>query len=209
MARIRSDKRGAIKNPKRKFDGAANVLSGSSAMKVAKKYIAYMTVLGMAGAAWGIDHAFFSPALASAVVVPSPEQPIAVASAAASSIDAAPASPNWLAERLRSAAGGSLNAANLRDAFSPSSRWVAEQRPTLGQREEQIADNFRHAHRVVAVMTDNKGGRALINDRILRVGQAIDGFQLVILDHRSAYFSGHGVQVTLPVGAGTALADAE
>ncbi len=178
-------------------------------MKLSKKYTAYATILGLAVTAYGIDCAFFGPKPAEAVAVAA-DEPVGVS---ASDTVAPAAEPHiapapGVADQLRTLSGnGNIELPKLRNAFSPSSKWIAEKQPEAALPREQFAESFRHAHRVVAIMTDKKGARAIVDDRLLRVGQSIDGFQLTSVDHRSACFSGHGVQVILSVGENLIMAD--
>jgi hypothetical protein len=192
-------------------------------MKVSNKIKIYGAVLGLAVGAWGVDAAFFSatPAKAVATATPTAAEATtdpAVAAAGMSDVVAAATSEsetgipaNWISDRLRAWPGsGNLKLAGLRDAFAAPDAWIARQQPAVVAQSGQAADTFQKSHRLAAVLLDGKGGgRALVNGRLLPVGQSIDGYRLASVTKQSATFASNaGRRVILTLG-GQAMPGAE
>ena len=56
---------------------------------------------------------------------------------------------------------------------------------------------FARRHHLTAVVLDGPRSYVLIDDRLLRPGQEIDGFRLVMVENRAALFEGAGLRVRL------------
>ncbi len=51
-------------------------------------------------------------------------------------------------------------------------------------------DRFIHEHKLTSVLIDEDGGIAIVNGKVLRVGEKIDGYRLVRLAPGIAFFTG-------------------
>lgn len=101
---------------------------------------------------------------------------------------------------------GSGEAAGLSDVFRPSDSWL----PSIeaaGSRTPTItaADEFAMRHTLAAVMMSRSTPGAVVNKRLITIGQELDGFILVAVNERSVVFEGEGEQVVLELdpAAGT------
>ncbi len=101
--------------------------------------------------------------------------------------------------RLRALAQTQPETTDVRDAFRPSSSWLAEMRRADRAQGSgaDAAPRRSFDHRLVAVMVDGQGGMAIIDGRCLRVGQTMDGFTLVRLGKNSAVLQANGRKVEL------------
>ncbi len=98
------------------------------------------------------------------------------------------------------------------DMFSPSDVWFAKPEPEVAPvAPTRIAtadprlkiEAFETQHKLNAVMTKDGAGYALIDNQMLRVGQAIDGFKLVSIDKQSATFEARdGMRAELSLNPG-------
>lgn len=86
-----------------------------------------------------------------------------------------------------------------RDPFCPPPRWLPQdeslqlvQGPGL-----EKARAFVAAHKLRAVMLDTAGCCAIVDDELLRIGQVLDGFELVSVTKHSAVLTSDGARVTL------------
>lgn len=106
-----------------------------------------------------------------------------------------------LADRLEDLAERhSLAGVAVADAFCPPPAWLAPNGPvsvveTAGM---DRARDFAARHELKAVMLNHSAGaRAIIGNRLLGVGQVLDGFKLVSVDKRSAVLVSGDARVTL------------
>ncbi len=94
---------------------------------------------------------------------------------------------------------------SLRDAFiSPQS--VATS--AADSVDESATEKFVAAHQLQGVLRSTKGHAAIVDGRIVRVGQAIDGFSLKRVDRRSATFMQGDLRVVLALQSDELPADA-
>ena len=177
-------------------------------MKLTKQRIVLLGLLGLAGVAFAVDYLILpapaaapKPAAASSPLPARPIGPGAPAARPASAPPAATAAPaSTLADRLRRAGEGlDMDPMNLKDAFVPPESWLARPQTPAGPAAAPAApvadsaDQFVHEHKLTSVLIDSDGGIAIVNDKVLRVGQEIDGYRLVRLAPGTALFtSGDG-----------------
>ena len=121
-----------------------------------------------------------------------------------------------LAEVLRSC--DTLAIESVREAFQPSESWLLvltppppppptpspESDPEEPEPISEIktaallkAQAFADTHRLVSVIRTNDGGTALVGEKVVSFGQALDGFKLVRLTEQSAFFEADGMRVEL------------
>ena len=165
-------------------------------MTLSKKQIIYGSVLAVAGIAWVIDAAFFGPPPAAHAAN------VASDGAAATGTKQGPAEAlivdgpeHLLTTRLQKwAIDHSTPLSEMSDVFQPPAvtKPVVEKLLSRIQPAEDPALAFNRRHRLLAIVLDGTGGYALIDGRVLRVGQAIDDAKLIGLTRRQARFSAAG-----------------
>jgi len=102
-----------------------------------------------------------------------------------------------VAERLQRAwPDREPNAAEARDPFSLAGSWLRGA-GTGSSAAPDPAQAFAGTHPLVAVVVDGRQSYALVNDRVLKLGEQIDGFTLVSVGPKSAVFECRGQQVVL------------
>ncbi len=84
------------------------------------------------------------------------------------------------------------------DAFRPSPMWLGLGEAPVGPRKaELLAERFRKAHTLTAVMGSGDAGWAIVDGRTLLIGQVRDGFTLVSVGLRSAVLESGDARVVL------------
>jgi hypothetical protein len=85
-----------------------------------------------------------------------------------------------------------------RDLFSLPPSWPRTRGPEIRIVPAVAAETlFAAAHRLEAITMDPQGRRALIDDRLLRLGEMLEGFELVAIDKESVTFEQDGQPVQL------------
>jgi len=108
-----------------------------------------------------------------------------------------------LADRLQTIAeDADLDPATLRDGFIPAKTWLEEliePPPEHESAEPQAspATQFAQRHTLTSVILTSRGGSAVIDGKVVPVGQVLDGFRLVRLTRQSAVFEAGGEEVEL------------
>jgi hypothetical protein len=171
-------------------------------MKLTKSKIAMLALLGVAVVGLLVDRVFLTssttapqaanasnrePALPVPLTVVTPTMSVSSTSTA------------HIAARLRHAGEKtSMDPAALKDAFVPAESWLAkpEQGTPVALTTTPVVDSgdrFVRDHKLTSVLIDAGGGIAVVNGKVLRVGQEIDGYRLVRLAPGTAEFeSGPG-----------------
>jgi hypothetical protein len=94
-----------------------------------------------------------------------------------------------------------LTAVRMADSFEPSAAWIASNQALTQDADEelpqQIAAAFARAHTLSAVMTGTQSSYAVIDGKIVRVGEDLDGFELLLIDDQSVTMSSGKVRVVL------------
>lgn len=151
------------------------------------KHKAYAAVLAAALVALAYDKGCGSGPPPARAAVPVAE--VAAPAAVAGPPSDVPATLSDLAGRLR--ALGVDPAGDVRDAFAPPAAWAAERRADPAAAAGPAdADAFRADHRLTVVLVGGGPGAAVIGGRLVRVGQAVDGYRLVTVTPRSAHLTG-------------------
>ena len=95
---------------------------------------------------------------------------------------------------------------DLRDAFCPSRAWIRRVAPhaPAAAPENDLAAEFMQTHNLQAVIVCHQGGCAIVDNRVVNVGQELDGFTLTSVTTRTAVFTSDQTRVTLqlPASAG-------
>ena len=178
-------------------------------------------VLGLAVVAFGVDRYVLpsgDSAAASAATTSSPAKRSVSAAKRPSDNATAAATPAGAAMTLanRLAAFGDARGffnAPTGDAFRPYEEWLAMGRPKEDKKPDPTkpatttakavapkvnhAANFVNNHHLTAVMKKHDGGMAIIDGKLYKAGQLIDGFKLTAVGLSDATFIGHGTTVTL------------
>jgi hypothetical protein len=104
--------------------------------------------------------------------------------------------------RLARACSARAAPAGIRDAFAMPASWAAELRAEVATSKPAVpvGETFRARHRLTAVMVDSAGGQAIVDGRLLKVGQTLDGFVLSSVQMRTAVFTNDegSVELRLP-----------
>jgi len=140
---------------------------------------------------------------AAAAPAPAAAPRISAAPAAAQPTAAAPAKPATvsqaaaagaaripLAERLKALAPPDGETAAMREAFAPSQAWLAslgEGKPGAGPQLDLAAD-FVRTHKLTSVLRRGGVGSAVIDGKVVEVGERLDGYRLIGLTADSAVF---------------------
>src|SRR5438552_1666461 len=151
-------------------------------MKHTGKHKAYGAVVGI-GLAWLVYdrmNGAGQPAesAAAALVVPAEERstvpPAGAAQAVNSPAAAEVSSEVTLTEKLTALASSrTFDYENTRDAFAPSTAWVATRNTPSAQQADINAEDFIKKHRLMSVLKVGKTGAAQIDGRLLKIGEEI------------------------------------
>jgi len=171
-----------------------------------------LAVLGLAALALGVDRLFLAgtsgPQPASASSLPAADG--SGSTAAPQDTKAVPTDkrPPTLASLLEKAAEPfGLAPAEMRDAFTIAEVWLAELQgpppepppepaePTEPQ--PTAGEAFAGRHKLTSVILSSRGGSAVVDGKIVPVGQALDGFTLLRVTRDSAIFGTGGEEVEL------------
>lgn len=88
-----------------------------------------------------------------------------------------------------------LRPQDVRDAFRPSAAWP--DRGAVTGPSRSVAERFKAAHELTAVMAAGPDGYAIVDGRTLFIGQVLDGFTLVSVGPRRATLESGSVRVVL------------
>ncbi|UCD74308.1 MAG: hypothetical protein JSV91_11005 [Phycisphaerales bacterium] len=178
--------------------------------KLSRERKVFIGILGVALIGLGADRMFFSsgltgPAEASAAVgefevdasleAPLGEvdpEPVAIHESTESATEA-------LAGRFKEyAQRGSSDITGLSNVFNPSDSWLGgSDLPAGADRAASATDEFGATHRLNAVMMSRSNPGAVVNKRLIAVGQEVDGFTLIEVNERSVVFEGEDERVVL------------
>ena len=85
-----------------------------------------------------------------------------------------------------------------RDLFALPSSWPTARRSEEAPRPTVTAwRKFATGHRLEAITMDPQGKRALIDDKLLRLGEMLEGYRLVAIDTESVTFERDGQRIQL------------
>jgi hypothetical protein len=183
---------------------------------LSKRQISLIAVLGTSVIGFLVDQILLSPgslapakASASAPRPQTPAAPVArlapaAAPVAASSAAAAPASAKSagapqtsisgamhapLAERLKALVLADGDPAGIREAFAPSAVWLASMekaKPDVRQPDSTV--DFARQHKLTSVLRRGRVGSAVVDGKVVEVGEQVDGYRLIGLASDSAVF---------------------
>jgi hypothetical protein len=169
-------------------------------MNLSKSRKVMLGLLGLAAVAFAADKllrggATLQPNAAAAQTLPGGTVP-ALQPAAPAATEEAKAAPALLsvAERLKGLAETSgLNPTLARDAFVPPESWIPEAPPPASTPAAPVvkvdpAADFARNHKVTAVILVGNAGSAIIDGKVVQIGQELDGFTLVRMAAGSVVF---------------------
>ncbi len=91
-----------------------------------------------------------------------------------------------------------LDPTGVIDAFRPSPMWLAlGEVPVAPVETGLLAERFRKAHTLTAVMGSGDQGCAIVDGRTLFIGRVMDGFTLISVGQRSAVLESGDTRVVL------------
>jgi len=126
-----------------------------------------------------------------ASAAPTAAAPAATAKPALSQAASAGAARVPLAERLKALALPDGEPTAIREAFAPSAAWLASLeeggRPGAGPQPDSAAD-FVRAHKLTSVLQRSRMGSAVIDGKVVVIGECLDGYRLIALAADSAIF---------------------
>lgn len=170
-------------------------------MKLSKRQKSGIVVLAILSLALVIDRALLGgggvPAGASASSTEAQAEPVAEAKDTADPKPEPP--PIELAQRLESAwSQKSLEISQARDVFSLPASWFDDVRPpTPVDGPQDAVTLFAVNHQLRGVLATGQARCVTVDDRVLRVGDELDGFRLVAIEDDSVTFEADGRQVIL------------
>lgn len=125
---------------------------------------------------------------------------------ATAALTSIPPAPRTLADRLEELRDtADIDPMNVRDALRPSKAWLGPGDPVEVvappaepiDSAERRARLFARRHRLTATAVGVRGGMAIIDGQCVRVGQSMDGMELVSVDRGSATLKGGEITVRL------------
>lgn len=160
----------------------------------------YAGLLGVGVIALAMDRLVFSPAPAEAADEPAAllvSKPAAPASGAGNSSTNAVAFAAPVAEpvtyKLKALADSlHLDSAPVKDAFAPSRAWAGKSGGIASDTR-----SFEQSHQLSGVMLSGRHPSAMIDGKLLTVGQSLDGYKLVSVTPGSATFQAGDLYTTL------------
>ena len=168
-----------------------------------------LAILALAATALLVDRLVLAPSAsgpARARAAPTAdERPEGAGAAKSASPPTAPevGSGPRLADRLETVATPfDLDPDRLRDGFVPADAWLEEllEPPAEAETPEpQVspADRFAERHTLTSVILTARSSSAVIDGKVVPVGQTIEGFRLIRLTRQSAVFEAGGEEVEL------------
>lgn len=175
-------------------------------MKLSKQHQLYLGILGVAALGLIADRTVFKP---SEAVASTDEYLVEESEDGDDGVlpNTAAASGHSVAKRLQQfGQERQVNPLSVANVFHPAWRPVATAPTTAPVKNptQDGAETFMQKHRLTAVMGANRSGAsayAIVDGKLLRIGQAQDGWTLVSVGSRSAVFESNGVSAELHVDA--------
>jgi hypothetical protein len=132
-------------------------------------------------------------AAAPVAAVPVSATPATAKAAGAPLVSASGATPVSLADRLKSLALADREPTGIREAFAPSSAWLASLEqpkpaaPAPAEPTDSVADFIRQ-HKLTSVLRRGSSGSAIVDGKFIEIGEQVDGYRLIGLTADSAVF---------------------
>lgn len=123
---------------------------------------------------------------------PAVGQPVALRAATANAVAVVS-----IAQRLREAMNSNPTT-EPKDAFAIGAGWpTATEAAAETPAGASAAEIFKQTHRLTGVLSSNGRSLAMVDGKLVAVGQSVDGYRLAAISHRSATFEASNSQVTL------------
>jgi hypothetical protein len=135
-------------------------------------------------------------AAAPVAAAPVSAAPATAKAAGAPLVFASGATPVSLADRLKSLALADREPTSIREAFAPSSAWLAAledakpappAEPAAAPAADSTAD-FTRQHKLTSVLRRGNAGSAIVDGKFIEIGEQVDGYRLIGLTAESAVF---------------------
>ena len=172
-------------------------------MKLTKSHKIYLSILGVGVCALVLDRSLGTsapvggpPSIAGRVQSPGNEPFRTEGGARAAAVSDSDKSISARLARLQFVAGSS---GVLRDAFVPTSAWIGSdqrEQPDRNAAAERVL-KFQNSHILKGIVESNGGGQALVDNKLILVGQSIDGFHLTSVGQMRAIFSDGNIRAVL------------
>ncbi|HEY8749432.1 MAG TPA: hypothetical protein VIM11_15715 [Tepidisphaeraceae bacterium] len=166
-------------------------------MQFQKKHKIYAALVGAALVAWGIDAMFFESAPSGPPVASAATQADAIGppapSAEAKPTPKTDGDSKWLAAQLQVwSAKSTFDLESVRDVFATPVSWAPPKMEAVAPSKstEKISSDFQRQHHLTAVVLGSSGGSALIDGRLLHIGQSVAGCRLISVSSGCADLSG-------------------
>ena len=166
-------------------------------MKITKSQKVCGSVLGLCVCALMIDQCFGSKETPKPQIAPA--KPISVKDAIKRKSNDASASTTDLAQCLRALQAAQLSSFAARDAFDPPAAFVGDD---VRKAPPERALNFQSGHHLKAIIDSPGHSQAIVDDRLIDVGQWVDGFELESVGRMRAIFSDGEIHVQLKLPDG-------
>jgi hypothetical protein len=167
-------------------------------MKVTKKHKIYGVVLLLGLSALGADRTILTPKESSAAETPTALliKPAEATAAPLQTQSLASPLENPVSRKLKSLGVSlKLSDAETKDAFEPPVAWTG-----VSANSNKTVESFAQAHRLSGVLVGAKGSRAMIDGKLVAVGQSLDGYKLVSVSPAgSAVFASNNQEITLRI----------
>ncbi|MFG0331483.1 MAG: hypothetical protein ACF8PN_16470 [Phycisphaerales bacterium] len=172
-------------------------------MELTKQHKLLIGVVGAAVLVVGADRVFLSGASGpEEAEAATPAEPSSAANSLASieSLRAWTVDGETLADRvLALAAPDDFVFDAVADPFTPDASWYPEETESPGPTPNALSEENAPppSFQLEAVMARSGGGQAMINGRILRVGESIDGYMLTVVRAGSVTLESDNGEITL------------
>jgi hypothetical protein len=169
-------------------------------MKVTKQQKVYAGLLVLGLTALVLDRCVFTPASADAsdqasdLLIAKPAQSRTESPAPNRKATTTAPSGNPVALKLTELSESMhLPATAVKDAFSPAATWSGSGTTTAGGEVR----NFEQTHTLIGVMVSGGSAAAMVDGKLVRVGQSIDGYKLISVSKGKAVFKSGEITATL------------
>lgn len=170
-------------------------------MKIGRRKLSYGIALTVALCAFAYDWVFDGTKTAAANAPAIPPAQVRNATNNVSQQDAGAARLSAVAARLRACDSALELTGSTNDPFSAPSSWKkiaaqagSDKSPAIITQESAA---FCAAHHLTAVLARGSSGVVYVDEKIVRMGQSLDGFRLVGVDDKSATFVRDNIIATL------------
>ena len=168
-------------------------------MKLDSRHKAFVAALTLTMGALVVDRLFVLPASTLAQTVSGSDSVISELLLDVTNSPAQESAATALSGRLE-ALRPKVERGQERDAFALPASWLAESRPSVDLASRPGAlDTFAARHHLSGVIISGQSRLAVVDDRVVAVGQELDGYRLVAIDEDSATFEVNQTRFVVPL----------